>query len=336
MKTSSPKSLVRIANHRVLHAVPAVCVAALVGLASVLSLQATVLDSFTGAKTGWTDTLNGGTIVQSGGEFTITTATPGGSLTYSKKTSSSFAVASGNSLEFRVNVDTVTPGGGNINPLTILGWVPTSGALLANGYSVSVGAADFVIQKGASVLYATNFTGAGVKLTNSNITIALRMTGSGSAVTVNARVYKRIGNGVIGNYFTTVFEQTVVDPSGLLASGNAALGVKNQASATGSAAAFSTLQVFNTATIVLDAFDSGTLDTAKWTVFKKLAAYGDAVTVGPSGLEGRWNSSSTSSITSRSIIPIPPSGTSRFLILNTSTACSCITWPMIIVRTRSP
>jgi hypothetical protein len=250
-------------------------------------LRATVLDSFTGPKTGWTDTLNDGTIVQSGGEFTITTATPGGSLTYSRKTSSSFAVASGNSLEFRVNVDTVTPGAGNVKPLTILGWVPANGALLANGYSVSVGAADFVIQKGASVLYATNFTGAGVTLTNSNITIALRMTGSGNAVTVNARVYKRIGNGVIANYFTTVFEQTVVDSSGLLASGNAALGVKNQASGTGSAAAFSTLQVFNTATTVLDAFDNGTLDTNKWKVFKKLDSYGDSVTVGPTGLEAQ-------------------------------------------------
>ena len=215
-ETSSKKPLIRFANHRVLRTVLAAWVAALVGVISVLSLQATVLDDFTGLKTGWTDTLNGGSILQSGGEFTVTTAHPGGSLTYSKKTSNSFANLSGHSLEFRVNVDSVSPGSGNTNALAILAWVPAGGGVLANGYSISVGAADVIIQKGASTLYATNFTVAGTNLQNANITIALRMTSSGSAVTINARVYNRIANGLIGQYFTTLFEYTVVDASGLI------------------------------------------------------------------------------------------------------------------------
>jgi hypothetical protein len=261
--------------------------AVLLGLAAVPGLQATVLDGFIGPKAGWTDTLNGGSILQSGGEFTVTTANPGGSLTYSKKTSNSFTNASGHTLEFRVNVDSVTPGTANTNPLAILAWVPAGGAVLASGYSVSVGAADVIIQKGGATLYATNFTAAGTNLQNANITIALRMTSSGSAVTVNARVYKRIANGLIAQYFTTLFEHTVVDSSGLIggAGGNAALGVKNQASVSGAAAAFSNLQVFDTITTVLDTFSSGTLDTTKWTVYKKNSGLGDSVTVGPSGLD---------------------------------------------------
>jgi len=290
IENSSEKPLIRIANHRVLRPVLAVSVAALAGLTSVLSLQATVLDDFTGLKTGWTDTLNGGSILQSGGEFTVTTAHPGGSLTYSKKTSNSFVNLSGHSLEFRVNVDSVSPGSGNTNALAILAWVPAGGGVLANGYSISVGAADVIIQKGASTLYATNFTVAGTNLQNANITIALRMTSSGSAVTVNARVYKRIANGLIGQYFTTLFEDTVVDASGLIggAGGNAALGVKNQASVSGAAVAFSNLQVFDTTTTVLDTFSSGTLDTTTWSVFEKNPTGplgGDSVTAGPSGLD---------------------------------------------------
>jgi len=254
-------------------------------LLSCLPLPATVLDNFTGPKTGWADTLNGGSVLQSSGEFTITTANPGGSLTYSVKTSAPFTNASGHSVEFRINVDSVTPGSMNTNPLAILGWVPDGGALLASGYSVSVGAADVMLHKGGSILYATNFTVAGTNLQNANITVALRMSCEGTAITVNARVYRRIPNGTVGEYFTTLFEHTVVDASGLLGAGNPALGVKNQASTNGVTVALSNLQGFDTVTTVLDTFNNGSLDTTKWTVYKKNAPLGDSVTVGPNGLD---------------------------------------------------
>ncbi len=262
----------------------AIMAASLLCLSSV-PLSATVLDNFTGPKAGWTDSLNGGSVLQSSGEFTVTTANPAGSSTYSVKTATALTNLSGHALELKVNVDSVTAGNSITNPLAILGWVPASTPTLANGYSLVVGSADVMIQKNGTTLYATNFTGAGASLQNANITLALRMTAQGSAVTLNARVYKRIANGVLPNYFTTLFEYTYVDSSGLLGAGNPALGAKNQASTNGVAVAFSNLQGFDTTTTVLDSFGSGTLDTSKWTVYKKNAALGDSVTVGPNGLD---------------------------------------------------
>src|SRR5439155_10259860 len=139
-----------------------------------------------------TDTLNGGSIVQSGGQFSVTTATANGALTYSKKTATNYANAAGATLEFRVDVNTVAPPNGDTNVLAILAWVPSGGAVLGSGYSVSVGYEDLLIQRGATVLYATNFLlFAGTSLANTNITVVLRMTPSGSAVNVNVRVYRR-------------------------------------------------------------------------------------------------------------------------------------------------
>lgn len=254
-------------------------VSAALSLLACLPLSATVLDNFTGPKTGWTDTFNGGTVSQSGGQFTVVTATNSGTLTYSAKTSASFANVAGHTLEFRVDVNNVTPGNRDPNPLAILAWVPSGGAVLGSGYSLVVGAGTVSIYKGPAVLYSTNYAAAGTNIQNANITLVLRMTTSGSGVSVNGRVYKRIGNGVIAQYFTTLFEYTAVDTSGLVGQGgNAALGVKNQASATGSSAAFANLQVFDIINSVLDDFNSG-LDTNKWTVFKKLPAVGDSVTV---------------------------------------------------------
>src|SRR4029077_13332531 len=92
-------------------------------------------------------------------------------------------------------------------------------------------------------------------------------------------------NGTVGEYFTTLFEHTVADASGLLGAGNPALGVKNQTSTNGVAVALSNLQGFDTITTVLDTFNNGSLDTTKWTVYKKNAPLGDSVTVGPNGLD---------------------------------------------------
>jgi hypothetical protein len=252
-------------------------------LACAVGLQATVLDNFSGSKTGWTDSLNSGTVTQSGGQFVVASATNSGALTYSAKTSASFSNAANQTQEFRVDVNTVSPPNGDTNALAILGWVPTGGALLGSGYSLSVGSADVRIQRGSSVLYATNFTAGGTNLANTNITMVLRMTPSGGSVTVNARVYARVGNGVIGQYFTTLFEYTAVDSSGLIgSSGNATLGVKNQASPYGSSVAFANLQVFVTAHSVLDDFNNNP-SLNGWTVFRKNPGLGDSVTVNSSG-----------------------------------------------------
>ena len=71
MRNPSNESLVRATDYHFGPVHLAVWVAAIFGLASVPGLQATVLDNFTGPKTGWTDTLNNGSIVQSGGDLTV-------------------------------------------------------------------------------------------------------------------------------------------------------------------------------------------------------------------------------------------------------------------------
>jgi len=236
---------------------------------ATLPLPATILDGFGGAKTGWTDTLNGGSVVQAGGQFTITTRTNSGALTYSKKTATNYGTALGATLEFRVDVNTVSPPNGDTNALAVLAWVPTGGAVLSSGYSVAAGYADLVIRRDSTVLYATNFASVLASLANTNITLVLRMTPSGSAVNVDVRVYRRVAAGLIGQYNTAIFEYTATDPSGLIGvNGNAALGVQNQASATGASVSFANLQVFNVSTTVLDDFNSNN-GLAGWTTFKK-------------------------------------------------------------------
>jgi hypothetical protein len=246
--------------------------AVLLGLATVSGLQATVLDNFNGPKTGWTDTLNGGTIVQSGGQFTVTTANPGGSLTYSLKTSTSFAIVVGDTLELRADVGAVSPGNPALNPMSVLGWVPNGGTLQANGYALYVGSTSVIIKKGASVLYSTTSPGIAQRAyTNSNITLVLRLTPSSSSIMVDARVYLQTGS-VIGQDYTCLVEYTATDPSGTIGtSGYAALGALNQASASGASVAFANLQYFVLQNSILDDFSVNN-GLSGWTTFAKASA----------------------------------------------------------------
>jgi hypothetical protein len=245
-----------------------------------LSVRATMLDDFNSAtRSGWTDTLNSGAVTQGGGLLTIATANNNGALTYTRKTAVGITNDTGHTLELRVDVSTVSPANGDPNPLAILAWVPNGGAVLGSGYSLSVGAQDVKIQKGATVLHAVNYASAGTNIQNTNITLVLRLTPSGNTVSVNARVYRRIANGVIAQYFTAFFDYTVVDSANLIGTGgNAALGVKNQNSTTGSTVAFDNLQLFDTVSSVLDDFDSD-LSASKWTIFRKNPGLGDSVSV---------------------------------------------------------
>jgi len=248
--------------------------AAALVLALGLNAQATVLDSFSGAKTGWTDSLTGGTISQSGGYFTISTAAANGSTTSSEKTSTSFAIATGNTLELRVDLGAVTPGNGNASPTAILGWVPAGGTLAANGYSLSVNAANAVLKKGATVLNSINFTTAyGTNIQNTNLTLAIRLTpAGGSTVTVDARVYLQTG-GTYQQNFTCIYEYVATDASGSIGSqGYATLGASNAGSPTGVSASFANLQYFVLANSVLDTFTTGNLASSGWTTFAKASA----------------------------------------------------------------
>jgi len=235
---------------------------------------ARVLDNFNdNTKTGWTDSLGGGSVSESGQQFTITTAVGSGSLTSSKKTSEAFTNTAGYTLELRVDVGAVNPAY-SPNALAVLAWVPAGGALFANGYSLTAGANDVKLQKGATVLWTASLP-SGIQ--NSNVTLVLRMTPSGGAMTVNARVYKQTGTQTLQN-FTVLAEYTATDASGLIGvGGNATLGVINPASPTGAAVAFDNLQVFELANGVLDNFNVAD-GLAGWAIAKKNSA--DAVVEG--------------------------------------------------------
>lgn len=239
-------------------------VGASLGLAAAVSLQATVLDSFSGStQTGWTDTANGGQFTQAGGQLTIATAANAGALTYGAKTSSSFANAANQTLEFRVNVNTVSD---PVNPVAILGWIPSGGAPGAgsSGYSLSVSSGLISLQQGATVLYSTNYVGAGTNVQNTNITLVLRMTPSGGSFTINARVYNQTGNQA-DQEFTEVFEYTATATDSAGTPGYAVLGVNSGASATGASVQFANLQVFVLQDGVLDNFSGGNQDlTNNW------------------------------------------------------------------------
>lgn len=233
-------------------------------LASGVAASATVLDNFNdNIKTGWTDTLNGGIVSETGQQLQIRTATAAGSVTSARKTSTSFMNAAGHTLELRVDVAAASPG--NSNVLAVLAWVPTSGTLAANGYSLAAGAQDVKLQKGGVTLWSTNLA---TGLQSSNTTLVLRMTPAGSAMTVNARVYRQTGSQVLQNY-TVLAEYTATDASGLIGTaGYAALGAVNQASATGVSVTFDNLQVFELNTGTLDNFNVAD-GLSGWNIAKK-------------------------------------------------------------------
>jgi len=227
--------------------VPQYFLAALWLLSFCVPVTATVLDGFpSSTRTGWTDTANGGSFFTATDAFTMTTANPNDSLTYSIKTSQSFSNVANHTLEFRVDVKSARPANGDSNAMAILAWVPVGQAVLNEGYSLSVGANDVRIQRGGTLLYSTSTT-----LQNTNITLVLRMTPSGTDVILTASVYRRAGG-----TGSLLFEQTVTNSSGIIStSGHAALGVLNQASASGATIVFDDLQVFDLTNTVLDDFN---------------------------------------------------------------------------------
>ena len=266
MRTPSGESLVHVANSVISVARKTRWLAVGFGLASVLGLQATVLDDFSSAtRTGWTDTPNGGHLVQSGGQLQVATAASSGALTYGTKTSQSFANAANQTLEFRVDVNAVTPGSGNTNPAAILAWLP-SGAVPgsgSSGYSLWITAGGATLKKGSATLVSGTYAAAATN--NQNTTLVLRMTPSGSSVSVNARVYRQTGALPMQN-FTEVWETTQTASDNIGTGGYAALGTYSGASATSATVSFDNLQVFPLQDSVLDDFSGGSADLANYSL----------------------------------------------------------------------
>src|ERR1039458_6351245 len=276
MKNPSNESLIRVTEYPGSPVRKTRWLAAVFGLASVLALQATMLDDFNSAtRTGWTDTPNGGHLTQSGGQLQVTTATSASALTYANKTFQSFANAANQTLEFRVDVNSVTPSDGNPNPVAILPWLPSGAApgSGSSGYSLSVSSGSATLQKGSTVLATASYTANATNIQST--TLMLRMTPSGGSMSVNARIYHQTGALPMQN-FTEVWEttQTVSDSVGT--PGYAALGVRSGASASGATVNFDNLQVFALTDTLLDDFSGGDSDLNNYSV----SGYGTATITG--------------------------------------------------------
>ncbi len=218
-----------------------------------LPASAGFLDSFT-TKTGWKDTLNGGAAVVSGGTFNLTSSVSPSALTASIKTNVTVLTTSSNTLELRVIVKNLAPGAPAYSGNAVLGWVPTGGALLANGYAMVVGATNIQVYKDATVIYSTNRASTPIAPADlSRLILVLRMNnaspaelGDVTASHVRVSVYRNV-DATGGSSPNLLFEWNVLDPGTFeLGPGNAAVGSMNSASgATASTVSFDDLQAYD-------------------------------------------------------------------------------------------
>ncbi len=241
----------------------AVRFATMAALAASLSVSGRILDNFdSGVKIGWQDfTALGGSVVESGGQFTITDAVQNNpTFTGSKKTTESFTIEDGRTLEFRVDLASASP---NNQSIAVLVWQPV-GASIATlaGYGFAKGADDVLITKALNQYFYADSPTPQIK--NNNVILVLRLTGQGTNVIVNARVLDKDNNNQI------IFDHTITDTSAsetapdpethpasyVGVAGNFVLLNYKDSGATDSVIVFDNAQVFDSANIVVDNFDS--------------------------------------------------------------------------------
>ncbi len=173
--------------------------ACLAGAALALSAEAKVLDNFDAAqRTGWEDAnpanlpLPGGQ--QAGGQFTFSLPTLNQSFFHSsKKTSETFELREGRTVEFRVDMVS----GQGKDSFAILGFIPqATGPNSLAGYGLAKSETDLLITKGINkYFYAENPTPA---VKNNNVTLVLNLAVKGGSVHITGQVLdKDDGNKVI-------------------------------------------------------------------------------------------------------------------------------------------
>jgi hypothetical protein len=149
---------------------------------------ARVLDDFNdNTKTDWTDYVfqpGLGTITEAGGQFKIEVPAVGQPLfAASTKTSETFTLQEGRTLEFRVDMVS----GLEKDSFAILSWIPTAEKVSSlAGYSLAKSSTDVLVVKGLNkYFYNENPTPA---IKNENVTLVLSLTGSGGNVIITAKV----------------------------------------------------------------------------------------------------------------------------------------------------
>jgi hypothetical protein len=161
------------------------------------------LDDFDdNVKTGWTDFtfISGfGVPVEAEGQFKFVLPAAGQSLfSASTKTSQTYTLQDGRTLEFRVDLVS----GNGPDAFAILAYIPTTSLVSSlSGYAFAKSTTDILITKGIEK-YFYNENVDNIK--NENVTLVLSLTGQGASVLIHAQVLDKDNNAVL-------WERTVVD-----------------------------------------------------------------------------------------------------------------------------
>lgn len=173
-----------------------------------LSPRARVLDDFNdNTKTGWQDFTfvpGFGIPTESGGQFKFNLPPAGQAIfVASTKTSETFTIADGTTIEFRVDLVS----GNGPDAFAVLAFIPASSSVdTLSGYGFAKSESDILVTKGIQkYFYNENPTPA---LKNQNVTMVLSLTGRGSDVVIHAQLLDRDDNNAV------IFEQTFVDTPG--------------------------------------------------------------------------------------------------------------------------
>src|SRR5881394_1027503 len=168
--------------------------------------SAHVLDDFNdNLKTAWQDfSFPVGpyaNIAEQNGQFKFTLQPVGQPIfSASTKTSETFTLQEGRTVEFRVDLIT----GLGADSFAILAFIPTSSSVSSlAGYGFSKSTTDLLISKGIGKYFYNENPTPAVK--NDNVTLVLSMTVKNGSVILNAKVLDKDNNNAV------IFEQTAVD-----------------------------------------------------------------------------------------------------------------------------
>ncbi len=170
------------------------------------AVQAKVLDNFDAAqRTGWEDANPGGLPLAGGkqadGKFTFTLPALGQSFfVSSKKTSETFELKEGRTIEYRVDL----VHGQGPDSFAILAFIPqATGPNTLAGYGIAKSETDILVTKGINKYFFSDNPTPAIK--NDNVTLVLTLSVKGGNVTLRSRVLdKDAGDKVI-------FEKVFVD-----------------------------------------------------------------------------------------------------------------------------
>lgn len=185
--------------------------AAVLSAVLVVPAFARVLDNFDdNTKTAWTDftfVQPFGIPAEQNGEFRFEIPAAfqqqaKGVFAASTKSSETFTLQEGRTVEFRVDVVQ----GGAKDSFAVLSWIPVNpqGPSRLQGYSLAKSTTDALIVKGINKYFVAD-DGPTAELKQENITLVLALTVKGGSVIVNARVLDRAANNQV------IWDRTITD-----------------------------------------------------------------------------------------------------------------------------